>query len=130
MLLRTRVRELGGIVEQGVTVRSPPGRERRQRNSSGLSRVWIPEPGPATWWVATARTAGYVTYSGLAFDGQPYAQDWLFGRRRPGWSWVARTRYTCSSAQTACLLPCIPMGEQRWRSRMPTLAIGADSRLP
>ena len=107
MLLRTRVRELGGIVEQGVElVRAAEDGSAVNatiRDLAGVDTETGPA-GPATWWVATARTAGYVTNSGWLSMGSPMHRTGCW-QTSPWMELVARTRYTCSSARTACLLP-------------------------
>ena len=100
-LLRDRVRDLGGTVEQGVelvhirprhdavdaTLRDATGRE------SEVSVGYV---------VGCDGAHSSVRHElGLAFVGQPYPQDWLLADV----TWTARvatTRCTCSSARTGC----------------------------
>ena len=77
-LLRARVAELGGVVEQGTELTGlAAGGDAvtaTVRGARGPGRRRSP---PATWSAVTARTAGSGSELGLTFHGHPYPQDWL-----------------------------------------------------
>ena len=100
-LLRARVAELGGVIEQGTELTGlcdeAAGVTARVRDAAGRQR---------------AITAGYVVGCdgahsrvrhelGLSFHGHPYPQDWLLADVRLDWARPS-TRYTPSSGPTAC----------------------------
>ncbi len=118
MLLRDRVRELGGTIEQGVEL------------------VRLAEDGPAVDATLRDATGGEIEISsdyvvgcdgahsqvrhelGLPFEGQPYAQDWLLAD-------VALDVAGSDDAVHLFFRPdglplsCIPTGGHRWRVVMP-----------
>lgn len=117
-LLRARVAELGGVVEQGTEL-------------TGLSD----EPAGVT---ATVRdvdgqprqiTAGYVAGCdgahsrvrhelGLPFRGHPYPQDWLLADVRLDWARAENEVHAFFRANATPLI-CFPMREHRWRLVVP-----------
>lgn len=118
MLLRTRVRELGGIVEQGVEL------VRAAEDGSAVNATLRDLAG-----VDTETRSGYVVGCDgahsrvrhelrLAFDGQPYAQDWLLADVALDGAGSEDEIYMFLRPD-GLPLTCIPMGEQRWRVVMP-----------
>jgi 2-polyprenyl-6-methoxyphenol hydroxylase-like FAD-dependent oxidoreductase len=117
-LLRAHIRDLGGIVEQGVelvrlaahgdvvdaTLRDAAGREIE------LSADYV-----AGCDGARSRVRHEL---GVAFEGRPYPQDWLLAD--VALDGVGREDETHAFYRPDGLpLVCIPMGRQRWRVVMP-----------
>ena len=117
-LLRARVAELGGVIEQGTEL-------------TGL----IDQAGGVTAKVrdATGRpgviTAGYLAGCdgahsrvrhelGLRFHGHPYPQDWLLADVRLDWSRPEDEVHAFFRADGIPLV-CFPMRDHRWRLVLP-----------
>ena len=117
-LLRARVRDLGGVIEQGVELvrLAPDGNavDATLRDATGRD---------------TELSAGYVVGCdgahsrvrhelGLAFEGQPYPQDWLLAD--VALDGVGRDNEAHMFFRPNGLpLVCAPMGGHRWRVVMP-----------
>ena len=117
-LLRARVSELGGAVEQGVELVSlSPG----------------PDAVTATVWEGTGPpgqiTARYVVGCdgahsrvrhelGLAFRGHPYAEDWLMADVRLDWQRRDDEVHAFFRPDGLPLI-CFPMRDHRWRLILP-----------
>ena len=118
MLLRARVQELGGTIEQGTELA-------RLADRGGSVEAVLRDAAGHELEVS----AGYVVGCdgahsrvrhelGLAFQGQPYAQDWLLAD-------VAVHGAGSTDAVHLFFRPdglplgCIPMGGERWRLTMP-----------
>lgn len=117
-LLRARVRELGGTIEQGVELIRLTDRghavEATLRDNAGRE-VDV----SAGYVVGCDGAHSRVRHElGLAFDGQPYPQDWLLAD-------VALNGAGSTDAVHLFFRPdglplsCIPMGGHRWRLVMP-----------
>ena len=73
-MLDEHARELGAEIRRGhEVVGSQPGRRRGDRGRARPGRA-VPGAAPATWWAATARTAGSATLAGIAFPGTTYPE--------------------------------------------------------
>ncbi len=114
-LLRARVQELGGTIEQGVELLGVAERgdavEARLRDGAG-HEVDV----SAGYLVGCDGAHSRVRHElGLSFDGQPYPQDWLLAD-------VALDGAGSDDAVHAFFSPkglpvvCIPMGGHRWRA--------------
>jgi 2-polyprenyl-6-methoxyphenol hydroxylase-like FAD-dependent oxidoreductase len=118
MLLRARILELGGIFEQGVElVRVAEDGSAVKATFRDLAGVDIETK--SDYVVGCDGAHSRVRHElGLAFDGQPYAQDWLLAD-------VALNGAGSEDEISMFLRPdglpliCIPLREQRWRVVMP-----------
>src|SRR5579864_8310227 len=118
IILRQRVIELGGTVENGTELRSlcvDPG---------GVNATVI-EPGGTT----RAITAGWVVGAdgahsrvrselGLDFVGHPYAQDWLLADVHLDWGRPDDEMHAFFRRDGRPLI-CMPMRDHRWRVILP-----------
>jgi 2-polyprenyl-6-methoxyphenol hydroxylase-like FAD-dependent oxidoreductase len=117
-ILRQRVSELGGSIEQGTELS-------RLRQDLGGVTATVTGPG------GTARTvtADYVVGAdgahsrvrselGLGFRGHPYAQDWLLADVRLGWDRPDDEMHAFFRRDGRPLI-CMPMREHRWRVILP-----------
>jgi 2-polyprenyl-6-methoxyphenol hydroxylase-like FAD-dependent oxidoreductase len=117
-LLRARVAELGGVIEQGTELTGlsdgPDGVTARVRDADGQPRVI---------------TAGYAAGCdgahsrvrhelGLPFHGHPYPQDWLLADVRLDWARPENEVHAFFRADATPLI-CFPMREHRWRLVVP-----------
>ena len=117
-LLRARVAELGGVIEQRTELTGlsdgPVGVTATVRGADGGTRVI---------------TAGYVVGCdgahsrvrhelGLAFRGHPYPQDWLLADVRLDWARPDNEVHAFFRADGTPLI-CLPMREHRWRLVVP-----------
>jgi 2-polyprenyl-6-methoxyphenol hydroxylase-like FAD-dependent oxidoreductase len=117
-LLRARVAELGGVVEQGTELTTladgPAGVAATVRNADGQSRHI---------------TAGYVVGCdgahsgvrhelGLPFRGHPYPQDWLLADVRLDWARAENEVHAFFQSDGTPLI-CFPMRGNRWRLVVP-----------
>ena len=117
-LLRARVAELGGVIEQGAELTGltdeAAGVTARVRDADGQPRVI---------------TAGYVVGCdgahsrvrhelGLPFHGHPYPQDWLLADVRLDWSRPENVVHAFFRADGLPLV-CMPMRDHRWRLVVP-----------
>ena len=122
LLLRARVQELGGTIEQGVELLQPhPDTETAST-----------QPCRTPTGTQTEVTAGYVVgcdgahsrvrhQLDLPFHGQPYPQDWLLADVALDGP-VNATRSACTSAPTACPSPSSPWASHVAGSSWPTRA--------
>ena len=119
MLLRTRVRELGGIVEQGVElVRAAEDGSAVDATLRDLAGV---DTETRSGYVVGCDGAHsrYVTNSGWLSMGSPMHRTGCW-QTSPWMELVARTEVLYMFLRPDGLpLTCIPMGEQRWRVVMP-----------
>ena len=117
-LLRARVAELGGVIEQGTELTGladeAAGVTARVRDARGQTRVI---------------TAGYVAGCDgahsrvrheldLPFHGHPYPQDWLLADVRLDWARSEDEVHAFFRADGVPLI-CFPMREHRWRLVVP-----------
>jgi len=117
-LLRARVAELGGVIEQGTELTGlsdgPAGVTATVRDAGGQPRVI---------------TAGYVVGCdgahsrvrhelGLPFRGHPYPQDWLLADVRLDWDRPEDRAHAFFRADATPLVA-FPMREHRWRLVVP-----------
>jgi 2-polyprenyl-6-methoxyphenol hydroxylase-like FAD-dependent oxidoreductase len=117
-LLRARVAELGGVIEQGSELTGlqdgAAGVTARVRDAAGRPRVI---------------TAGYVAGCdgahsrvrhelGLSFHGHPYPQDWLLADVRLDWA-RAEDEVHAFFRSDGVPLVCFPMREHQWRLVLP-----------
>ena len=118
-LLRARIAELGGVVEQRNRAHRPDRRRRcRHRGRPRLARARPRRSPPATWSAATARTAGCGSELGLTFHGHPYPQDWLLADVLLDWDLREDAAHAFFRPDG---LPVIffPMRGHRWRLTLP-----------
>jgi 2-polyprenyl-6-methoxyphenol hydroxylase-like FAD-dependent oxidoreductase len=127
-ILRQRVRELGGRVEQGIEVKGlsvDPG---------GVTAT-VTEPGGSTRGI----TADYVVGAdgahssvrselGLDFQGHPYTQDWLLADVHLDWDRADDEMHAFFRRDGRPLI-CMPMREHLWRVILP-YAGDRDRRAP
>jgi 2-polyprenyl-6-methoxyphenol hydroxylase-like FAD-dependent oxidoreductase len=117
-ILRQRVSELGGSVEQGTELSS-------LRQDLGGVTATVIEPGGTV----QAVTADYVVGAdgahsrvrselGLDFRGHPYAQDWLLADVHLGWDRPDDEMHAFFRRDGRPLI-CMPMRENRWRVILP-----------
>jgi 2-polyprenyl-6-methoxyphenol hydroxylase-like FAD-dependent oxidoreductase len=117
-ILRQRVSELGGSVEQGTELSG------LSQDPRGVTATVI-EPGGAVRTV----TADYVVGAdgahsrvrselGLDFRGHPYAQDWLLADVRLDWDRPDDEMHAFFRRDGRPLI-CMPMREHRWRVILP-----------
>ena len=117
-LLRARVAELGGVIEQGTELTGladeAAGVTARVRDARGQTRVI---------------TAGYVVGCDgahsrvrheldLPFHGHPYPQDWLLADVRLDWARSEDEVHAFFRSDGVPLI-CFPMREHRWRLVVP-----------
>jgi 2-polyprenyl-6-methoxyphenol hydroxylase-like FAD-dependent oxidoreductase len=117
-LLRARVAELGGVIEQGTELTGlsddAAGVTARIRDAAGQPRVI---------------TAGYVVGCdgahsrvrhelGLPFHGHPYPQDWLLADVLLDWARPEDEVHVFFRADGVPLI-CLPMRDHRWRLALP-----------
>jgi 2-polyprenyl-6-methoxyphenol hydroxylase-like FAD-dependent oxidoreductase len=117
-LLRARIAELGGVIEQGTEVTGladgPVGVTATVRDADGLPRQI---------------TAGYVAGCdgahsrvrhelGLQFRGHPYAQDWLLADVQLDWARPENEVHAFFRCAGTPLI-CFPMLGHRWRLVVP-----------
>jgi 2-polyprenyl-6-methoxyphenol hydroxylase-like FAD-dependent oxidoreductase len=117
-LLRARIAELGGVIEQGTELtglaEEPAGVIATVRDADGQPRQI---------------TAGYVVGCdgahsrvrhelGLPFRGHPYPQDWLLADVRLDWARAENEVHAFFRADGTPLI-CFPMREHQWRLVVP-----------
>jgi 2-polyprenyl-6-methoxyphenol hydroxylase-like FAD-dependent oxidoreductase len=117
-LLRARIAELGGVIEQGTELTAladePAGVTATVRDADGQPRQI---------------TAGYLAGCdgahsrvrrelGLPFRGHPYPQDWLLADVRLDWARPENEVHVFFRAGGTPLI-CFPMREHRWRLVVP-----------
>jgi 2-polyprenyl-6-methoxyphenol hydroxylase-like FAD-dependent oxidoreductase len=117
-ILRQRVSELGGSVEQGTELSS-------LRQDLGGVTATVIGPGGAVRTVAADYVAGadgahsrVRSELGLDFRGHPYAQDWLLADVRLGWDRPDDEMHAFFRRDGRPLI-CMPMREHRWRVILP-----------
>jgi 2-polyprenyl-6-methoxyphenol hydroxylase-like FAD-dependent oxidoreductase len=116
-LLRARVAELGGVIEQGTELTGlsdgPAGVTARIRDATGQRAI----------------TAGYLAGCdgahsrvrrelGLPFHGHPYPQDWLLADVRLDWARPDDEVHVFFRADGVPLI-CFPMRQHTWRLVLP-----------
>ena len=118
-LLRARVSELGGGVEQGmelISLSAGPDavmaavRERAGQVREITARYVVGCDGAHNW----ARRE-----LGLSFHGHPYAEDWLLADARLGWQCREDEAHAFVRPDGLPLI-CFQMREHRWRLILPT----------
>jgi 2-polyprenyl-6-methoxyphenol hydroxylase-like FAD-dependent oxidoreductase len=117
-ILRQRVAELGGTVEDGTELRS-------LREDPGGVHATVVEPGGTS----RAITAGYVVGAdgahsrvrselGLDFAGHPYAQDWLLADVHLDWDRPDDEMHAFFRRDGRPLI-CMPVRDHLWRVILP-----------
>jgi 2-polyprenyl-6-methoxyphenol hydroxylase-like FAD-dependent oxidoreductase len=117
-LLRARVSELGGGVEQGVELISlsggPDAVMATVREGTGQVREIT-----ARYVVGCDGAHSRVRHElGLAFHGHPYAQDWLLADARLDWQRREDEAHAFFRPDGLPLI-CFPLREHRWRLILP-----------
>jgi 2-polyprenyl-6-methoxyphenol hydroxylase-like FAD-dependent oxidoreductase len=117
-LLRARVAELGGVIEQGAELAGladgPDGVTATVRDTDGWSRVIT-----AGYAVGCDGAHSRVRHElGLPFRGHPYPQDWLLADVRLDWDRPENEVHAFFRA-AATPLVAFPMREHRWRLVVP-----------
>jgi 2-polyprenyl-6-methoxyphenol hydroxylase-like FAD-dependent oxidoreductase len=127
-ILRQRVSELGGRVEQGTEIQG------LSVDPSGITAT-VTEPGGSKGGI----TADYVVGAdgahssvrselGLDFQGHPYTQDWLLADVHLGWDRADDEMHAFFRRDGRPLI-CMPMREHLWRVILP-YAGERDRRAP
>ena len=117
-LLRGRISELGGVIEQRTELAGLTA-----RGDAVTAEIRDPHGR------ADTITAGFVVGCdgahsrvrhelGLAFEGQPYPQDWLLADVRLDWDLGQDAAHAFFRADGLPLI-CFPMRERRWRLILP-----------
>jgi 2-polyprenyl-6-methoxyphenol hydroxylase-like FAD-dependent oxidoreductase len=117
-LLRTRVAELGGAVEQGTELTGlsdeRAGVAARVRDADGQPRVIT-----ADYVVGCDGAHSRVRHElGLPFRGHPYPQDWLLADVRLDWARPENEVHAFFRADGTPLI-CLPMRGHQWRLVVP-----------
>lgn len=117
-LLRARVAELGGTIEDGTELTAladePAGVIARTRDADGQPRVIT-----AGYAVGCDGAHSRVRHElGLPFRGHPYPQDWLLADVRLDWARPENTVHAFFRADGTPLI-CFPMRRHRWRLVVP-----------
>jgi 2-polyprenyl-6-methoxyphenol hydroxylase-like FAD-dependent oxidoreductase len=118
MLLRARIRELGGIVEYGVELvhvaEDGSAVNATLRDLAGRETETI-----ADYLVGCDGAHSRVRHElGLSFEGQPYPQDWLFGDVALEGAGREDEIHVFLHADGLPLY-CLPMRDHRWRVVLP-----------
>ncbi len=117
-LLRARIAELGGVVEQGTELTGlsddPAGVTATVRDVDGQPRQIT-----AGYVAGCDGAHGRVRHElGLPFRGHPYPQDWLLADVRLDWARAENEVHAFFRANATPLI-CFPMREHRWRLVVP-----------
>jgi 2-polyprenyl-6-methoxyphenol hydroxylase-like FAD-dependent oxidoreductase len=117
-LLRARVIELGGVIEQGVELTAlAAGADSvtaTMRGTAGKTQIIT-----ASYVVGCDGAHSRVRRElGLAFDGQPYPQDWLLADVLLDWDLPEAAIHAFFRSDGLPMI-CFPMRGQRWRLTLP-----------